>query len=127
HSRDALDQIRTDGFDAVWVRGILRELVNTSVFPNLASESALNLSKLNALIQRCKASGLDLFLYLNEPLGFSAEDPFWKRFPEARGQPGSSIDDGWEKSYALCTSTEATRQFLLEGSENLFRDAPGLK
>lgn len=126
HDDRSLDALRRDGFDAVWIRGIFRDLVRTSVFPELAPESDRHLSILNSILDRCACHQLEVFLYLNEPLGFPADDPFWQRHPDLRGEPGSSPDDFWEHSNALCTSTDAVRAFLRESSRNLFRLAPGL-
>ena len=36
HDNTQLAAIRADGFDAVWLRGVLREIVRTDVFPELA-------------------------------------------------------------------------------------------
>lgn len=125
HTDPALAAVRDAGFDAVWVRGILRDLVATAAFPELAPPAA-NLEVLRELVARCRRHRLDLFLYLNEPLCFPAEHEFWTRHPDVRGVPGSSGDDFWDHTYALCTSTPQVQQFLREAAYNVFHAVPDL-
>src|ERR1051326_3568543 len=126
HSDAYLAAIRSDGFDAVWLRGVRREMVRTDVFPELAPRAEEHLHTLNTLLARCRKHSLDVFLCLNEPLGFPSDDPFWSHHGSVRGELGSSFDDGWPHSNALCTSTDAVRQFLYESTRNLFRNASEL-
>lgn len=126
HGDAQLAALRDNGFNAVWLCARLREMVRTEVFPELAPAADEQMNVLRQVIARCRKHGLDLFLYLNEPWGFPAADPFWTRHPQTRGEPGSSYDDQWKHSNALCTSTEAVRQFLYQSARNLFRGAPDL-
>jgi len=126
YNDERLAGIRAYGFDSIWLRGVLRELVRTEVFPELAPRSDQYLAVLNALTARCRKHGLGVLLYMNEPLGFPTDDPFWTHHPDARGESGSSPDDGWDHSNALCTSTDPVRAFLYQGSRNLFRAVPDL-
>ena len=96
------------------------------MFGELSDQIQPNQEALAKLVERCAKHGLKLYLYLNEPRGFAADDPFWQAHPEVRGAAGNSVMDGWERSNALCTTAPATLRFLEESCADLFRAAPGL-
>lgn len=114
------------GFDAVWLRGILRNLASTSVFPMLGDEIARHQDALGTVIERARRHGVKVLLYLNEPLGLPAEDRFWSEHPDVRGARGVSDMDEWPEAYAFCTSTPEVRAWLREAAANLFRALPEL-
>src|ERR1041384_5999390 len=49
HSDAHLAAIKSDGYDAVWLRGVLREIVRTDLFPKLAPQAEEHLHTLNTL------------------------------------------------------------------------------
>ena len=115
------------GYDAIWMRGELRSLSRTKVFPELDKHSTRNLAALNALIVRATRWGIGVYLYLCEPLGIPTTDPFWERHPECRGSRGGEMGKREYQLYAMCTSTKAVKRFLYEASRDLFTRAPGLE
>src|ERR1043166_2886941 len=50
HRDPHLAAIRSNGFDAVWLRGVLREIVRTDLFPELAPRAEKHLHTLNTLL-----------------------------------------------------------------------------
>ena len=114
------------GFNAVWLRGILRDLAATSVFPTLGREIARHQDALGLVVERAKRHGVQVLLYLNEPLGLPRDDPFWAAHPEARGASGDSVMDDWPETFAFCTSTPDVQTWLREVTANLFRAIPEL-
>jgi hypothetical protein len=123
-------QAREHGFTDVWLRGILRDLAPTTVFPTLGREIARHQDALGTVVARAKAAGMGVYLYLNEPLGLAADDPFWRDHPDLRGITEYAADgwcmDDWAEAYALCTSTSAVRAWLREVTARLFHDLPDL-
>ena len=114
------------GFNAVWLRGILRDLAATDVFPELGKDIARHQDALGTVVERARRAGVRVLLYLNEPLCLPVDDPFWAAHPKARGNRGESMMDEWPDTYAFCTSTPEVRAWLRQVSENLFRAIPDL-
>lgn len=125
YRQDVLQQIRRDGFNAVWLRVVLRDVVGTAIFPDLKPEGG-RLECLREIVARCKAEGLGVFVYLNEPLGFPEDHEFWEAHPELRGHRDRSFDDGWDRANALCSSQSETRLFLEDATRALFLGVPEL-
>lgn len=122
-----LRDLLSHGFNGIWVRGVLRNLVKSTVFPEFGNQSEKRLKKLNYLIERCGRFGIGVYFYLDEPLCFAADDPFWGKYPEVKGEPGSSVMDNLSHTYAMCTSSQQTKDFLYGSTQRLFQEAPGLK
>ncbi|MEI8351086.1 MAG: hypothetical protein WCG36_02120 [bacterium] len=124
HSEEFFKALAADGFNAVWLRGVLRDLCVTSVFPELGEGSAALKDTLNQLCRRAAPHGVKVFLYFNEPLAFPRTDPFWTRHPALKGQPGTSPMDEAANTYALCTSHPEVIAFLEQGTRDLFASCP---
>ena len=122
----ALIAIREANFTGIWLAARLRDISRTAAFPLLGSGAAQRQDHLRQLVCRCSEAQLRLYLYLNEPCGFPADDPFWACCPEVRGAAGNSTNDGWDRSFALCTSVPKTLAFLECGCADLFAAVPGL-
>jgi len=120
------DELVEHGFNAVWLRGILRDLAATDVFPKLGKDIARHQDALGTVVERARQAGAQVLLYLNEPLCLPADDPFWAAHPAARGARGSSGMDEWPDTFAFCTSTPEARAWLRQASEHLFRALPDL-
>lgn len=152
HPRDGypepyLARLSHEGINGIWLHCILRTAVRTSVFPELGLAAAKRQKKLNELIKRAGKYGIDVYLYLCEPMGFYADDKFWEKYPDLKGEPergpipfvypGVGDDDLTVEelndrymlkkvAHSLCTSQPQVKAFLREATENLFRACPGL-
>ena len=107
------------GFNGIWLRGILRDLVKTDIFPELGKDSEKLLKNLNTLIKRCAKFGIKVYFYFTEPLAFKKDSEFWKKYPHLKGEPHKEF-------YALCTSNKEVKEYLKEGMKYLFKNAKGL-
>ena len=114
------------GFNAVWLRGILRDLAATAALPDLGTEIARHQDALATVVERAGRHGVKVLLYLNEPLCLPDDNPFWQKHPEVAGANDSSLMDGWPHTRALCTSAPQMQAWLREAARNLFRALPGL-
>jgi hypothetical protein len=115
------------GYDAIWLRGDLRDLSRSAVFPELGAQRDRNLAALNALIDRARRWGIGVYLYLCEPYGLPVTDPFWKKHPDVRGPEGPEMGKKDVRLHAFCTSTEKVKRWLRESAADLARGAPGLE
>ena len=109
------------GFNGIWLRGILRDLVKCEAFPEFGKNAKKYLKKINCLIKRCKKYGIKVYFYMTEPLGFDQNDLFWQRNMDVRGTYHEP-----QKTYALCTSNKKVKSYLRNGAQYLFENAQGL-
>jgi len=126
YSPEYLKEISAEGFNAIWVHIQLRDTVRTNLFPDPGSR---NIDLLNRIVEKAARFGIKVFVYLLEPRGPRADDPVWQRYPEVKGQPFSvkNVHSKFDGTYfALCTSTEPVKEYLVEGSSSLFQRVPGL-
>ncbi|HXK45437.1 MAG TPA: hypothetical protein PL060_05720, partial [bacterium] len=128
HPDSYLEEIAKEGFNAVWLHCVLKDIVSCDVFPEFGRKETEQIPALNRLIEKAGKYGLKVFLYFCEPRGFREEDVFWKNHPDVKGQSlicrGISPFSG--KYYALCSSTEKVKEYLYQSSYNLFKKASGL-
>lgn len=126
YSSDYLQEIASEGFNGIWLHIQLRETVATNLFPSPGAEK---IKLLNRIVEKAAGYGVKVYVYLLEPRAPLADDPVWNKYPEVKGQPfvlrgvHSRFDGTY---YALCTSTQAVKEYLVEGSASLFRQVPGL-
>lgn len=126
YTPSVLADIARQGFDAVWMRGRLRQLTRSEVFPELNDEQApQRIANIRQLIADGRENGIRLFLYFHEPLALARDHHFWKNHPELAGEPLIEPDFDWDL-LALCTSTPQVRDFLNESVRNLFDDVTEL-
>ena len=125
-----LTRIQHAGFTGVWLMVRLRDVTTTTVFPELGAEAERSQNDLRVLSSRCCQAGLKLYLHLNEPRGFAADDPFWQAHPDLRGAASPSVNDeglyGWRDSCAMCTSEPRTLAWLEQACSDIFRNVPEL-
>lgn len=131
HAADSYDdatlgQIASQGFDGVWVRGRLRDLMNSTILPELnVAQHEDRLKSLQTAIARAARHGIKFFLYFNDPLALAEHDPFWQTHPDLRG---ASHKDFGKKIpyYALCTSAPAVKTFVSQAIDSILEALPGL-
>lgn len=129
YTPEVLADIAGQGFDGIWMRGRLRELTRSTIFPELDDSSASQrVENLREVVARCQAAGMKLFLFFNEPLALPATHPFWNDHPELLGQRHHDPDTKAipEPAHALCTSTPEVIGYMRESIEHLYADLPGL-
>jgi len=124
YTDDFFEELAGTGFNAVWIRGIMRDIVRTRVFPELGPNSDAHLRSLRTVVERGQKAGVGVFLYMQPPMGMSPGDPFWRQHPEARG---ATVKFFRHHMTSMCTSEAKVRSFLHEGAETLSRELPGLQ
>lgn len=126
YTDEELQAIAAAGFNAIWLRGRLRDLAVNSKFAELDSPaSGERRSNLQVLIERAARCGLKVFLYFNEPLAVASEHAFWRDHQHLAGQPHRDFDVDFDVT-SLCTSTPKVQAYLEDTIESVLRDLPGL-
>ena len=130
YTEEEIEKISTHGFDAIWMRGRLRELSRSVIFPELNDpKSGERIASLREVMGNAKKKDMGLYLFFNEPLALPAEHSFWVDHPEMNGEPYSEFDGKtveMRKLTSFCTSTPEFKAYFRESVRNLFDDLPGL-
>ncbi len=128
HCDEKLREIADAGFNAVWLHGEIRELVETTLFKDHQANVDKAQNSLKLLCERAKKFGLGIWLYFTEPLGLPASDPFWKDHPDLAGHettiPALMDFISEEPRLALCSSTSQVKDYLKEGFTKLLEIIP---
>ena len=122
HTDDSLKAIADSGFNGIWLRLTLRDIVPTSLFQKYSLDSDRYLKELDKLCRRANRFGLKVWPYMTEPLGMEASHTFWKANPQLAGHTTQIYDE--EPQIALCSSTQAVRDYLHDGFLSLFKKVP---
>ena len=123
YTPQVLRGIADAGFNAIWVRGILRDMLPSSVFPEFGRQSPDHLRSMRTVIRRGGKAGVRVVLYMQAPFGFPEDHAFWRRHPELRG---TTYDFDGSRASAPCLSTAPVREYLREAAERLSRALPEL-
>ena len=127
YTEDKLEQIAAHGFDAVWLRGRLYDLMpDSGLLPELNQPGAQQrIENLRILIERGQAVGIGVYLYFSEPLGLSVDNPFWSKHPDLKGEAYRDPPTD-ENVLCLCTSQSIVQQFLREAITGVLESLNGL-
>jgi len=128
YTEDRLRRIAEQGFNAVWLRGKLRDLVRTDVLSDLARpDTERRIEALGELIARGRRCGVAVYLYFNEPLAVRPGEPFWKTHAELAGRRAFDANSDLQCDVVcLCTSTETVQQYMREATRRLLEQLPHL-
>lgn len=128
YTDEELTRIATSGFNAIWVHGELHHMAKSSVFPEFGVHAKEHVANMRALIKRAAKHGLKVYVYMQPPLGFAEDDPFWKAHPDVSGTPMQwQRADGSQCTYlSMCTSTPQVKKFILESTKRAFKEMSGL-
>ncbi len=123
-----LQRVARQGFNGIWVHGILRHLVSVCPFPELGDNAGIQQVALERLIARAARHGLKVWLYLQPPRAVPVSwSHFWEKHPEVGGEemevPGSPGEpDACFRS--LCTSTQPVKDWIYHASAELAATFP---
>jgi len=137
YTNHTLAGIRDQGFDSIWLRGRLYDLMASRVFPELNRPRAdERIRQLQNLIRRGQETGIGVWLFFNEPLAIPSGHAFWHAHPEVRGTSHweNAVDPVWGaidvtkpvEMTALCTSAPLEQQFFKEAVTSVLSQLPGL-
>lgn len=122
---DLLAAIARDGFNGIWLRGRLFQLMASRVLPELndpARDETIAIAR--DLVVRLRAAGLGLHLFLNEPQALARDHGFWRRHPDLAGTPHADFEG--DEVASLCLSHPVGAAFLDDAAASVLRDLPGL-
>lgn len=112
-----LNEYAKMGVNAVWLQGMLYQLVKFPFAPEMSEGHEKRMASLKDLVERAAKYGIGVYLYLNEPRAMS--DAFFKKYPHLRGTREGDF-------YAMCTSRPEVRAYLEDAAFRLFDGAKGL-
>jgi hypothetical protein len=131
YTDEELAGIAGEGFNAIWVHGLLHQLVNSPILPELGQNSELHLTAMRKLIVRAATHGLKVFIYMQPPRALPTDHPFWNTHPEVGGHteerlPSDDSTPGTIDFRCFCTSQPIVKQYLRDASERLASSLPDL-
>ncbi len=127
YTAERFGKIRAHGFDAVWLRGRLRELTDSPVIPDLTDpQQAHRIENLRTVIRRGRREGVGVYLFFNEPLAPFKTDPFWQSHPELQGEPWTHPVKPDRNAFSLCTSIQPVKDYMRGATADLFKNLPDL-
>ena len=118
HPDTYLNRLAHCGVNAIWVPGLLRNLVASKVIPELGPEKH-RLEKLRALVEKAARYGIKVYFFCIEPRAL----PLGHRAAAIHPEIVGSKTDIYE---ALCPSSLRVLEYLREVTRELFLEAPGL-
>jgi hypothetical protein len=120
-----LAELAGSGINAIWLHVVLNTLAPWELAPALSKGWEKRLQNLNCLVKRCRAFGIDVLLYLNEPRSMPRE--FFDEHPELRGVEETPDRAPYSPDVvALCVSTKPVQDFLVNAVRHVFEHVPGL-
>lgn len=126
YTSGTLADIRSEGFDSIWLRGRLYDLMESRIFPELNQPRAdERIRHLQELIRRGHESGVGIWLFFNEPLALPSTHPFWQKHHGVQGERHYDPLEQKEMA-ALCVSSPQGRDFFAEAVVGMLAKLPGL-
>jgi len=123
YTQDYFHKVADAGFTAIWIRGILRDLVKQDVFPEWGTRSGTYQQRLQTMIRRADKAGIRVLLYIQAPRGLPENAAFWRRHPDVRGVTYHYRGDD---TSVFCVSHPQVREYLFEGTRALSKSLPDL-
>jgi|GEM_PF-2413174 len=122
--------VREGGFTAIWLRGQIRDLVTFAVAPHWDHQNAERMAALRNIVARGREHGVGVYLYVNEPKGFTKGDPIFDTYPDLKGplDPllSHTVSAPEGVAYAFCTQCTFTEEYLAGGMEQIFSQCSDL-
>lgn len=126
YTSDVLAGIQDHGFNGIWLRGRLYDLMQSTVLPQLNDEHASErIKSIAAVIERGKKAGVGVYLFFNEPLALDHEHTLWQEHPEIQGALYSGNSTARPRR-ALCTQAPLTKTFMDQAIQSVLEALPGL-
>lgn len=106
------------GVNGIWMQGILYQLVEHSLCPEMSKDCEKRIQSLRELCRRAARFGIRVYFYFNEPR--SLPKTFFEKNPHLAGKNGD------ETYTTLCTSTPEVQAYLEDAMYRLFSAVPEL-
>jgi len=112
-----LESYARTGVNGIWLQAILYRLSEFPFEPSLSKGYEKRISNLQSFIERAKAYGIKVYLYINEPRAMPLS--FFEKRPELLG----SYD---ELRGCLCTSNPQVQEYLFKAIEFICTKTPDI-
>ncbi len=134
YTEQELQQIADNGFNAIWVHGVLANMTSHPEFPEFGIHAQQHIASMNELIQRAEKFGLKVLIYFQPVRSIAARNvKFWKHHADCMGQKEVAQEQVvTENLYdeidmnCLCTSVPAVKIWVRNAVSQLAEKMPGL-
>lgn len=127
-----LNRLAHDGINGIWIYSDFDALIRSSYITEFGYGSEQRLEKLNRTIQKCARYGIEVYLFLIEPLYLSHSSIVKKhgklleKYPQVHGNVYSDKYTKELGGVAFCTYTEFGKRYCIDAVERLFLLVPDL-
>ena len=120
-----LRKLMHNGINAIWIYSDFAALIKSPYITEFGVGREKKIKKLNSIIEKCGKFGIEVFLFLIEPISLfepsvTAKYPeIYKKYPQVKGNSTSG-------PAAFCTFTEFGEKYLAQAVRDLFVSSPDL-
>jgi len=126
YPEEYLNRLAHDGVNGLWLTVQLKDLIRSTVIPELGERSERRLAKLRRTVAKCARYGIRIYVFCIEPAAFSLplsrrhpSADILSKYPELGGHRGGNF-------VYFCPSTKLAQAYLEDVVRTLFSEAPGL-
>ena len=124
YTTEELKKIADAGFNAIWIHGLLRHIINAEPFPEIGQHSELQINSVRQLIKRAAKYGIKVFIYMQPPRALAqANTSFWDKHPDIWGEEDICQNLPIRR---FCTSALKVKQWLQNAAATLAQSLPDL-
>ena len=126
-----LNRLMHDGINGIWIYSSFDELIHSSYIKEFGERSEKRIEKLNATIEKCAKYGIEVFLFVLEPISLNnptiekRHPGILHKYPQVHGNRYLDKITG-EEGVAFCTYSDFGKNYCIEAVETLFKLAPKL-
>ncbi len=120
-----LNKLMHDGVNCIWIMSNFASLIESSYITEFGQDSGRRITKLNKTIEKCALYGIEVYLFLIEPMSLM-EGELTMKFPDLHKKYPQVMGNSALGPTAFCTYTEFGEKYLAEAVKNLFISAPKL-
>ncbi|MBQ8229269.1 MAG: hypothetical protein IJZ32_01075 [Clostridia bacterium] len=126
-----LNRLMHDGINGIWIYSSFDELLHSSYITEFGEGSERRIKKLNATIEKCARYGIEVFLFVLEPISLNnptvekRHPGLLHKYPQVHGNRYFDKITR-EEGVAFCTYSDFGKNYCIEAVEKLFTIAPKL-
>lgn len=117
YPEEYLNRLAHDGTNGLWIYTRLSDLVKNDIIPEWGVGCEKRITKLSAIINRCKRYGINVYVFFIDPAFLP--DNMYEKYSDIAG-----IKVGWIKGYTFCTSSEKGAKYCIEAMQYFAKPCP---
>lgn len=116
---DYLNKLAHDGVNGLWLTIEFKDIVQTSLTPEVDPNREKRLAKLRETVAKCRRYGIEVFVFCIEPRVMDPDHPLLVAHPEIGSKTRGT-------GQLFCPFSEPAQRYLYEAVNDLFTQVPDL-